>query len=340
MNSAQISFKPPVLQPASLPTFGAIDLPKDVGLALGEEAYGPEGGLTISKAIDILVEQNLDILAAKLEVPMSRADVLTASLRANPVFYADQQLVPYGHFSFSRPGGPQQSDVSLSIPLDLSRKRKYRTESAVQALKVTEAQLQDNIRLQIDNLYTVYEDVVVARLTLKFSRVSLAGLNKILADYQALLEKGQVLEQAVDQIRIQVHQGEIQVKEAITGLIGAQQALALLLSMPPDMALMGQVFDVFRDTSEIPESTENLIDRARGHRPDLSAMRSGFGRSRTSSWRRRTPSPMSTCSISPTRLSTISILASIPPLPTHSASPPTSRCSTAIKATSSGPRST
>ena len=31
-----------------------------------------------------------------MEIPQARADVLTASLRANPIFYADTQLVPYG----------------------------------------------------------------------------------------------------------------------------------------------------------------------------------------------------------------------------------------------------
>ena len=67
--------------------------------------------------------KNLDLLAAKLEVPMAEADVLTANLRANPIFYADTQLIPYGHFSFLRPGGPPQSDININYPLDVSFKR-------------------------------------------------------------------------------------------------------------------------------------------------------------------------------------------------------------------------
>ena len=51
---------------------------------------------------------------------MAQADVLTASLRQNPIFYADGQLLPYGHYSFARPGGPQQYDVNVTIPLDVS----------------------------------------------------------------------------------------------------------------------------------------------------------------------------------------------------------------------------
>ena len=54
---------------------------------------------------------------------MAEADILTANLRANPIFYADTQLIPYGHYSFLRPGGPPQSDININYPLDVSFKR-------------------------------------------------------------------------------------------------------------------------------------------------------------------------------------------------------------------------
>ena len=120
--------------------------------------------MTLDAAIEQLVSQNLDLLAAKLEVPMAEADVLTANLRANPIFYADTQLIPYGHFSFLRPGGPPQSDININYPLDVSFKRLARTRSAREARSAVEAQLQDAVRNQIDNLYTYYVAVVQAGL--------------------------------------------------------------------------------------------------------------------------------------------------------------------------------
>ena len=45
---------------------------------------GPPDGLTLDQAIELLVQQNLDLRAKYLEIPQARADVLTASLRANP----------------------------------------------------------------------------------------------------------------------------------------------------------------------------------------------------------------------------------------------------------------
>ena len=110
----------PTIQPLKVPTYGDLELPA------GELDYGRPDGMTLDTVIELLIQRNLDLEAARLEIPMSEADVLTANLRANPVFYADYQLLPYGHFSFLRPGGPQQSDININYPLDVSRKRQAR----------------------------------------------------------------------------------------------------------------------------------------------------------------------------------------------------------------------
>ena len=94
------------------------------------------------------------------EIPKARADILTASLRANPIFYADSQLIPYGDFSKERPGGPVQYDINISHPLDVSHKRRARTAVASQAGRVIEAQYQDAVRQQIDSLYDTYVGVL------------------------------------------------------------------------------------------------------------------------------------------------------------------------------------
>ena len=88
--------------------------------------------------------------------------MLTANLRANPIFYADSQLVPYGSDSVQKPDGPTQYDVNVSYPFDLSHKRQARTVYASRALKVMEAQYQNEVRLAIGNLYAAFVDVLAA----------------------------------------------------------------------------------------------------------------------------------------------------------------------------------
>src|SRR4029078_6665857 len=97
---------------------------------------------------------NLNLLALRHEIDQARADVLTASLRANPALYADTQFVPYGRFTRDRDRAATQYDVNITYPIDVSRKRQARTVAAEKAKNATDAQSQDAVRSQIDNLYT------------------------------------------------------------------------------------------------------------------------------------------------------------------------------------------
>ena len=57
--------------------------------------------------------------------------------------------------------------MNISHPLDFSHKRRARTDYAIRAVKVTEAQYQDAVRIEINNLYTAFVDVLAARQTLR-----------------------------------------------------------------------------------------------------------------------------------------------------------------------------
>ena len=119
------------------PIFGSLALPADTAGGPAQApaqaiyveppaevvAEGPPDGLTLDMAIERLLGQSLDLRSKFMEIPQAQADVLSAGLRANPIFYADGQLVPYGQYSRTRPGGQTQYDVNISYPLDVTRKR-------------------------------------------------------------------------------------------------------------------------------------------------------------------------------------------------------------------------
>ncbi len=172
-------------QPVPIPPplrYGSMELPV-------QEDEGPPDGLTIDRAIELMIERNLDLHSKFLEIPQARADVLTASLRANPIFYADSQLVPYGSDSVKRPDGPTQYDVNFSHPLDISHKRQARTAYASRALKVMEAQYQNEVRLAIGNLYGAYVDVLMARAAVRYMQASLKGNDEYVRVTQGLTTK-------------------------------------------------------------------------------------------------------------------------------------------------------
>ena len=214
-------------------SYGELELP------LQEEEEGPLDGLTLDAAIDRLLKNNLNLLALKFEIPMADADVLTASLRNNPIFYADSQLVPYGHFSNQRPGGQTQYDVNVTQPIDVWRKRKARTIVAQRAKKVTEAQFQDAVRHQIDNLYTAYVDVVAAKLTLKFSQTYANGLTNLLNLNEQLRGAGFIKPSDVLAIKAQLELAELQIREATQTLAKTLRTLGLLLEHPAEGSRQG-----------------------------------------------------------------------------------------------------
>ena len=266
--------QPTPLETANVPVYGQLDLP-DIG---AEE--GPPGGMTLDQAIEMVVHNNLTLLALKYEVPMAQADVLTASLRQNPIFYADGQLLPYGHYSFQRPGGPQQYDVNVTIPLDVWRKRQAHMQVAARAKRVTEAQLQDAIRNQIDNLYTAYVDVVAAGLTVRFSEKYEKGIQRIMKLTKELVEKGQGKPSDVDAVKAQLEQSELQIREARQALAKSLRTLGLLLNLNPSEADALKLRSLIFNISPVPGKQEELVQLGLQARPDLNSFRFGLDRAR------------------------------------------------------------
>jgi cobalt-zinc-cadmium efflux system outer membrane protein len=259
------------LQAANVPQYGELELSSDV-----EAEEGPPDGLTIDAAINRLVGSNLNLLSLKYEIPMAQADVLTASLRNNPIFYADSQLVPYGHYSNQRPGGQTQYDVNVTLPLDVWRKRKARTIVAQRAKRVTEAQFQDAVRQQIDNLYTAYVDSLGASLTLKFSQIYANGLRHLLDLNEQLKGAGFIKPTDVLAIKARLELAELQIREATQTKAKTLRTLGLLLNIPPSEAdklqLRGTIFDV----KPLPTTEEALIETGLNARPDLLSYRYGL----------------------------------------------------------------
>ncbi len=263
----------PSLGPKEMPIYGPLQLPSN----LTDE--GPPNGLTLDAAIDLLVHQNLDLRVKYLEIPQAQADILTAGLRANPLLFGDAQLVPYGRYnSATNPGGPTQYDVNVSYPLDVSRKRRARIVAATQAKRVLEAQYQDAVRQEINNLYTLYVDVLAARETVRYAQASLAGLEKLLEVTKAQ-KAGTLRTQAeVNHIQIQRDAATLGLSEAEAALTAAKRTLAAKLNLPPQAGPTLELRGSVSDQAPPPPAADELIALSIASRPDLAAFRLGVGR--------------------------------------------------------------
>lgn len=253
------------------PLYGPLSIPT------GAEADGPAHGLTIDQAIARLLRENLDLQAQFHEIPKARADILTASLRANPIFYADSQLIPYGNYSRDRPGGATQYDINITYPIDVSHKRRARMDVACQAKRVIEAQYQDAVRLQIDALGTTYVEALGARETLRYAEASVTGLSQLLAKTERLLKEGERTRGDVERIRIQLDSARIGQADAEEALRTTLRRFAPLLRLSPITAETIPLRGTIADRAPPPPPGEELVRIALNNRADLVAFRLGTG---------------------------------------------------------------
>ena len=255
----------PVPQPLR---YGTMELPD-------REDEGPPEGLTIDQAIELLLQRNLDLHAKFLEIPQARADVLTASLRANPIFYADSQLVPYGTNSVQKPDGPTQYDINVSHPIDYSHKRRAREAYASRALKVLEAQYQNEVRLSIGTLYGAFVDVLAAREDIRALRKSLQGNDEVVRIHvEQYRQKGGT--------RADVDQAKSEREIVVAGLLDAEESLLKrkrilgeILNLLPEEAERIEVRGRLSEPGPSPPALVELFGLARDFRPDVASFRLG-----------------------------------------------------------------
>jgi len=261
---------PRVAPLTEVPLYGSLELP------IGADD-GPPDGLTFNQALDLMLRANLDLIARRFEIPSSRADILTASLRANPIFYVDSQLVPYGEYTRKRPGGQTQYDVNLSYPIDFSGKRKARTAVAGLASKAVEAQYQDAVRIQIGNLGNAYLAVLAARETVRYVEAGLKGFDSVIEASRVLAARGERNSADVGRIEAQRESAEVGLLDAQEGLRRSKRALGVLLNLTPAEAERIEINASLRDEAPTPPLGGPLVDLALSSRPDVVAYRIGVG---------------------------------------------------------------
>jgi cobalt-zinc-cadmium efflux system outer membrane protein len=267
--------QPEPITPSTAPLYGTLEIPS------GPDEDGPANGLTLDRAIDITLERSLDLRSKFFEIPQARADILQASLRANPVFYQDGQLLQYAGSKFSRavPGGPSQFDTNVTVPLDVSHKRQARTLVAARAEKVLEAQYQEAVRQRIDDIYDAYVlGALAARQLLRYSRQSVTGLESLAVQTEKLYQGKSVSLGDLNRVRIQLRTARLGLVDAEAAYRKAKLDLGSLMNLTRAEAEALELRGSISDTAPLPPPVGDLRRIALESRPDVISYRLGVTR--------------------------------------------------------------
>jgi cobalt-zinc-cadmium efflux system outer membrane protein len=273
----QANITPPTMltqAPTPTPIYGVLEIP-----AIADE--GPPDGLTLDQAIDRLVRDNPDLRMRAKELPKAQADIVSAGLRNNPFLFGDVSGVPYQTYSPQRPGMVSYG-VTVIQPWDVNKKRLVRIQVAESARNVVEALYKDSVRLQIDNLYTAFLDVLAAREALRQLQVGLEGMEAVANETRKQVQPSGLKTQAdLDRVLIVREEAFVAVQQAQSALRQAKQTLAVLLNLPPaDVDCLDLRGAIGNYEVDLP-CEDKLIELAMQARPDLQAYRLGVQRAQT-----------------------------------------------------------
>jgi hypothetical protein len=98
--------------------------------------------ITLDEAIQMALQHNHNILAARTTIQQSQAEEITANLRPNPTLFADWEYLPLGSPSHQNPNlypnvptndylnNNTEGDIGLSYLIERGKKRQHRLQPA------------------------------------------------------------------------------------------------------------------------------------------------------------------------------------------------------------------
>ncbi len=229
--------------------------------------------VTAEQALAEAIERNLDLVAARYEVPIARAETITAALRPNPVLAlgGDHLNLLPPRYSLLNNAGPAEYNARLDYTLERGGKRELRVEVARAAESVAELLVVDAVRQLALQVQTTYVDVLRAKADLAVAEEIAATFAEIASINEERVRRGDLAEVEAIRSQVAVLQFETTVRQAELAVATARTRLQVLLGRGPGAAVADPTEGLRRQ--EGTRALDELRNEAMRQRPDLEAQR-------------------------------------------------------------------
>jgi cobalt-zinc-cadmium efflux system outer membrane protein len=236
------------------------------------------GAVTISldDAIQMAIQHNHNLLAARTTIQQNEAQETTANLRPNPVLLGDAQFLPIfqpDQFNLDYLDNTAQFDLGVSYLFERGKKRQHRLQAARDQTAVTRSQVADNERSLAFNVASQFINVELAESTLELATEDLKSFQNTVDIGEVRYKAGDISEGDLLKIKLQMLQFQTDVSAArlarIQGLSDLRQLLGYE-SIPQDYDVTG-AFDYL----PVKGNVEDFQAKALQTRPDLRAALEG-----------------------------------------------------------------
>jgi outer membrane protein, heavy metal efflux system len=237
-----------------------------VVLANSAGAQQVSNPLTLKRVIDMYLEKNLQLQAARYRFERAQADQIAARLRPNPgISVTAENLAVSGPTPFSR---LYEIGISYAETLELGGKRELRMKAANAAVSVAEAQLGDTIRRGIAEMKRLYLDALLARYNVTVAIENQQTFQQLLQINLARFQEGRIPEADLIKVRLERVKFDSGVRQAELAL---RQATIRLLDRLGESTFASQEIAGDLETTLVRENLQTLRQIALENRGDVLA---------------------------------------------------------------------
>jgi cobalt-zinc-cadmium efflux system outer membrane protein len=180
------------------------------------QAQGPVR-ITLDEAIQMALQHNHNILAARTTITQSEAQEVTANLRPNPVLFTDWDYLPLLTPSFMNTTylhDSTEADLGLAYLIERGKKRERRYQAAKDVTAQTRSQVADNERGLTYQVSTLFVNVQLAESTIDLAQQDLKSFQQTVDIGEFQFKAGRISEDDYLKIQLQLLQFETDLEQA------------------------------------------------------------------------------------------------------------------------------
>jgi outer membrane protein, heavy metal efflux system len=249
------------------------------------QAQGPVR-ISLDEAIQMAMQHNHNLLAARTTIQQSQAEEITANLRPNPSLFADWEYLPLGSPAKQNPSvypsvstgdylkNNTEGDIGLSYLIERGKKRQHRLQAAKDITAQTRSLVADSERSLTFGVATLFVNVQLAESTLELAELDLKSFQQTVDLSEMRYKAGAISEDDYLKIKLQLLQFETDLQQAQLARVQALSDLRQLLgyeSVSADYDVAGTF-----NYQALPGNLEDFQLKALQNRPDLRAAQQGF----------------------------------------------------------------
>ena len=248
--------------------------------AFGQTVKGPVR-ITLDEAVQMALQHNHNMLAARTAIDQSLALEVTANLRPNPTLFADWEYLPFGSPARQNPDlypgvstsdylrNNTEGDIGLSYLIERGKKRERRYQAAKDVTAQTRSLVADNERGLTYQVTTLFVSVQLAESTIDLAQQDLKSFQKTVDIGEFQFKSGGISESNYLMIQVQLLQFETDLESAQLARAQGLSDLRQLLGYE-SVSADYDVVDAF-DYLPMKANLDDLKMQALQNRPDLRA---------------------------------------------------------------------